>query len=225
MKIFISHSSQDKWVARRLSQDLEALGITTFLDEKDIETGESIDDAIQKHLDECDEILMLLSPAALSSHWVLLEIGGAKALGKRLIPILLHVGPNDLPQPLAKGLARDLNDVEKYYEEVEQRRSGSTPSAAGPRSSPSSRRESQSRRRRTFKVGDVVKIPDRRQPDFRTTKGLNVGWVDDMDIHAGKLATVEEVDDDRTVLLDVDDGEWWWAMDWLQQVLIPSDQT
>jgi TIR domain len=102
MKVFISHSSVDKWVARRISQDLQAMGIETFLDEKDIETGDSFDDSIQEQLRESDELLMLLSPAALQSTWVVMEIGGAKVLGKRLIPILLHVGVNEMPSPLTK---------------------------------------------------------------------------------------------------------------------------
>jgi len=101
MKVFISHSSRDKWVARRISQDLNAMGIETFLDEKDIETGASIDEVIGDHLKDCDDCLMLLSPSALNSHWVLIEIGGAKALGKRLIPVLLHVGANEIPAPLS----------------------------------------------------------------------------------------------------------------------------
>ena len=41
MKIFISHSSYDKWVARQISHRLIEKGHTTFLDEKDIKTGDS----------------------------------------------------------------------------------------------------------------------------------------------------------------------------------------
>ena len=47
MKVFISHSSKDKWAARRISQDLLQMGIESFLDEKDIETGDAIDESIQ----------------------------------------------------------------------------------------------------------------------------------------------------------------------------------
>jgi hypothetical protein len=100
MKVFISHSSRDRWAARRISADLEKLGVDTFLDEKDIETGESIDETISVHLKDCDECLLLLSPASLKSHWVLIEIGGAKALGKRLVP-MLHIGVNDMPSTLS----------------------------------------------------------------------------------------------------------------------------
>ena len=58
VKVFISHSSADKWLARRIARDLEELGTQTFLDEKDIKTGESIDDSIQLHLKESDEVLI-----------------------------------------------------------------------------------------------------------------------------------------------------------------------
>src|ERR1044072_8672601 len=130
MKIFISHSSQDKWVARKISEDLNRIGIETFLDEKDIGTGESIDDAIGQHLLESDELLIIISPASLSSQWVFVEIGGAKALGKRLVPILFHVGANELPPLLSRFLARDLNDIQTYYDEAKNRatntRSGPT---------------------------------------------------------------------------------------------------
>lgn len=217
MKIFISHSTSDKWVARRLSEDLNGLGATTFLDEKDLETGDSIDDGIQQHLADCDEILMLLSPAALASHWVLMEIGGARALGMRLVPILLHVGANDLPQPISKSLARDLNDVEKYYDEVKKRVAGA-PAPSSPRSrrraTSTSGARAASRRRRTFKVGDLVKIPEQPQPRFTTPSG-SVSWKPEMTAHAGKTATVTTVDTDRTVHLDVSPA-WWWAMDWLE---------
>jgi hypothetical protein len=228
VKIFISHSSQDKWIARRVEQDLAALGATTFLDEKDIATGDSIDDSIQDHLKECDEVLMLLSPSALKSHWVLLEVGGAKALGLRLIPILLHVGPNELPAPLGKGLARDLNEIDKYYEEVKQRIAGSDaagpPVRARPRARASTRtpvrvrqRPQRQRRQRRFKKGDKVRIPNQPQPDFLIEDGV-IDWAPGMTQHAGKAAIVTFADTDRTVHLDVDDGVFWWAMDWLEPV-------
>lgn len=258
MKVFISHSSLDQWIARMIARDLEVRGIVTFLDEKDIETGESIDDSIQEHLRTCDEVLMLLSPAALESHWVLVEIGGAKALNKRLIPILVHVGPNELPQPIAKGLARDLNDVEKYFDEVEQRARLSSPvlvaeldstddyegldlgyldlepmyanpDSASDNLEPASEEaqavalateaeaKAAGRVRRTFKAGDIVKIPEQVQREFVTTSGIAIRWTDDMTVHAGKTAVVTRSDRDRTVLLDVDHLKWW-AMDWLEPV-------
>ena len=108
MKIFVSHSSKDKWAARRIAAEVESLGAKVFIDEKDIETGQSIDSAIKKHLTEADDFVLLLSPASLKSEWVLLELGGAMALGKNIVPILMYVGANELPKAITLRLARDI---------------------------------------------------------------------------------------------------------------------
>lgn len=212
MKIFLSHSSQDKWIASRISRELQERGFETFLDAKDIQTGDAIDESIRSHLRDCDEILMLLSPPALASPWVLIEIGGAMALGIRLVPILLHVGANELPQPLGKGLARDLNDIERYYEELSSRAEGEL--APEPLLGRSSKRSLPSPR--DWRAGDRVRIPAVPQPEFVSGAGyVTINWTPEMDEYTGQTATVTEADDDRSVLLDIDDGDHWWAMDWL----------
>lgn len=209
MKVFISHSSRDKWIARRISQDLNSFGVETFLDEKDIESGTPIDDTIGEHLKDCDECILLLSPSALTSHWVLIEIGGAKALGKRLVPILLHVGANEIPAPISKHLARDINEIEKYYDEVRQRLAGKPIKKRFVR-----KRKSIAKPRRIedIKVGDRVQITT-------ASKGKatrkDIEWLDEMDEYARKKAVVIAVESDRCVLLDIDNGEYYWAFEWL----------
>ena len=215
MKVFISHSSRDKWAARRISDDLNKLGVNTFLDEKDIETGESIDESISAHLKECDECLILLSPSSLNSQWVLIEIGGAKALGKRLVPILLHIGVNDMPSPISKHLARDINEIEKYYEEVQSRLAGHVPPTR--RLVTRRARPVPVPRVKSFKAGDRVRLPSFR-PRFVMRGDVSIDWTDDMDEFLGEEAVIVEVDDDRTALLDVDDAENWWAFEWLTKI-------
>ena len=215
MKVFISHSSRDKWAARRISDDINRLGVETFLDEKDIETGEAIDETISVHLKECDECLLLLSPSSLNSHWVLIEIGGAKALGKRLVPILLHIGVNDMPSPIAKHLARDINEIEKYYEEVQNRLAGHLPPPR--RSIPRRTRVVPIPRMKSFKIGDTVRLPKSR-PRSVTRGDYTIAWTEDMDEYLGEEAMVTVVDDDRTVMLDIDGEASWWAFEWLTKV-------
>lgn len=210
MKVFISHSSRDKWIARKISQEIEELGVSTFLDEKNIETGDSIDGAIGAHLKDSDELLMLLSPTSITSPWVLIEIGGAKALGKRLVPILLHVPPNDVPSPLRDYLARDLNDVDKYYDELRARLKGGTPKPSKPRRAARAPVLPMS-----FKKGERIRIA--RKP---SEVGLFPGWNDEMNAFTGHLATVIGPGDtgprgERTLKIDVDGGRWHWLTDWL----------
>lgn len=218
MKVFISHSAVDRWVARRISQDLQALGIETFLDEKDIVTGDSIDSSIQQHLRDSDEVLILLSPTAINSTWVLVELGGAIALDKRVIPILQHVGANEIPNPISKALARDINEIDKYYKEAQERLQKPTKARRSSVKRPTSQRP----RRYTinFKVGEKVKIPDTRQPAVERDPGPSIDWNPSMDTYRGMEATITQVDSDQSVKLDVDGGNFWWAFEWLQHLSV-----
>lgn len=220
MKVFISHSSTDKWIARQIARELETRGIDAFLDEKDIQTGDSIEDAVGAHLAECDELLMLLSPASLSSSWVLIEIGGAKALGKRLVPILHHVGPNELPAPLASGLARDLNDIERYYEEV-RTRSGLSDAEREKSTAADAEASSKSLAAEppSISKGDRVKLPLREPSSTVARDGRDIGWNVYMADLLGAEATVLDIDETSGVVhVDLDHGRWLWLLDWLTPV-------
>lgn len=70
MRIFISHSSKDKTIARWIGVDLANLGYRPWLDEWEIRVGESIPTKISQGLDNCDAVVLLLSPHAVESGWV-----------------------------------------------------------------------------------------------------------------------------------------------------------
>lgn len=212
MKVFISHSSKDKWLARKISEDLSNRDISTFLDEKDIQTGESIDQSVQEHLGECDESLILISPASLQSHWVLIELGGALALKKRIIPILIHVGVNQMPDVIQKRLARDINEIEKYYEEVSRR------STRVQKEEPQRlRRERHEQPKEEFREGDMIRLTSTPQR-IAHRPGMSIDWKPEMNQFCGEAARIIKVDEDRSVLIDIDDGEYWWAFEWLTPI-------
>ncbi|WP_378732750.1 toll/interleukin-1 receptor domain-containing protein [Nocardia brasiliensis] len=68
--VFISHSSQDKQLAVWLSVDLSAAGHVPWLDEWRIRAGDSIPAKIAHGIDECEFLLLLLSPNSVRSGWV-----------------------------------------------------------------------------------------------------------------------------------------------------------
>lgn len=211
MKIFISYSSSDAWIASKVSEEIKKLGIEVFLDRNDIETGDDIDDRVRRNLHEADEILVLVSPGALRSHWVMMEVGAARTLGKRLVPILINVSPNELPQPINRHLARDLNQIDRYYSELRQRSSSSVASTEPlllP--SPTSAREQD----KPLTVGDPVVIAER-PIDTESFPVLS----DDMRLYLGMRAHIVapgwEDQGTKTYRLDVDDGTWYWAERWL----------
>jgi hypothetical protein len=214
VKVFVSHSSVDKWAARQICRELAERDIQSFLDEKDIETGDSIDEAVDRHLAECDEVLVLLSPASLTSSWVLIEMGGARALNKRLVPILLHVGANELPMVISRGLARDINDIDKYFDEVVARRDGGDLEASRGQQLASAGPLVIARR---FVVGDLVRLPLREPSTLTDSDGRVIGWNDGMTAIVGQITSVVSIEPDfaDAVRVAADNGVWVWLMDWL----------
>jgi hypothetical protein len=123
--VFISHSEKDRWVARQVAALIEAQGrrhgVQTFLDEKDIEGGESIANSIRKNIEQCDEFLVLLSRYSIDRPWVLVEIGAAWVLGKRITAIIDKVTPEEMPDIITPYKALDLNNFEEYIQQLIKR--------------------------------------------------------------------------------------------------------
>jgi hypothetical protein len=206
MNIFISHSSKDKWAARRISEDLILLGTKTFLDEKDIETGQSIDASVIKHLNECSDFLIIISPASIKSEWVLIELGGALALRKKIIPILLYVGVNEIPKAINLKLARDINSIQLYYEEVKQAISRKQEKVISKKKEVKQAISHKQEKKviskeeviltYSFKPGDRVFVVPIRPPDIMRQNAL-IDWEPEMDKFLGKEFTIETTAESR----------------------------
>jgi hypothetical protein len=72
-KLFMSHSSLDKWFVNKVADDLKSLGHDVWLDERDIKVGQSIPQAIQKGINEADYVILFLSTNSVFSKWVEVE--------------------------------------------------------------------------------------------------------------------------------------------------------
>lgn len=120
--VFISHSEKDRWIAKQMANLIEEkgkeYGIKTFLYEKHIEGGESISDSIRKNIQECSEFLVLLTRYSIDRPWVLIEIGAAWVLGKRIIAIIDKVTPEEMPDIITPYKAIDLNNFNEYLEQL-----------------------------------------------------------------------------------------------------------
>lgn len=68
--VFISHSSADSAIVRRLAQDLKDLGASVWLDEWEIKVGDSISQSIQTGIAKADFVAVWLSNKSLTSMWV-----------------------------------------------------------------------------------------------------------------------------------------------------------
>jgi hypothetical protein len=98
--------------------------IRTFLDEKDIDGGDSIPEAIKRNLRDCDEFMVLLSRYSIDRPWVLIEIGAAWVLDKRVVAIIDKVTPEEMPDIIAPYKAMDINQFDEFVIQVIQRARG-----------------------------------------------------------------------------------------------------
>jgi hypothetical protein len=90
VEVFISHSSRDRKMAKRLAETLVAHGIPVFYSPRNIIGAQQWQDEILKALQRCDWFVVILSPAAVESMWVRREIAfalNARRLDGRIVPL------------------------------------------------------------------------------------------------------------------------------------------
>jgi TIR domain len=123
--IFISHSSKDRWIARQMAAIIERKakrhGVRTFLDEVDLEGGDRILGTIKANLHACEEFVILLSPQSVTRQWVLVELGGAWTLDKRVMAITYNLTAEKIPDIIDHDKSYDLNDFDRYVAELIRR--------------------------------------------------------------------------------------------------------
>jgi hypothetical protein len=83
-QVFISYSSKNAAVARRLAADLQAQQLNVWLDEHKILVGDSIHRKVEEGITSCDYLVLLVSPQALQSEWVQEELNAIRTREKEL---------------------------------------------------------------------------------------------------------------------------------------------
>lgn len=118
-KIFLSHTSIDKLFVRKLAADLRNNGHTVWIDEAEINIGDSLIGKISEGLDSVDYVAVVFSKASIQSEWVKreLEIASNKEIKeKRIIVLPLIIENVELPRFLEGKLYGDFSDDTKYYD-------------------------------------------------------------------------------------------------------------
>ncbi|MHB1428479.1 MAG: toll/interleukin-1 receptor domain-containing protein [Rhodocyclaceae bacterium] len=70
LKVFLSHSSNDKPFVRDLDRALQAYGIESFLDERDIGIGEDIPHRLFNEIYAATHVCYVISRSSITSEWV-----------------------------------------------------------------------------------------------------------------------------------------------------------
>jgi hypothetical protein len=137
-RIFISHASDDAWVARQIEKHIQACGAETFLDAVHIQHGDNFDDKVIEAAADCTELVVLLTPEANDRRYIWLEIGMFLVARKRVVVVLYRLTAADVatdrrtPAALKGVDAVQIDDIENYFSQLRARvadweaRNGST---------------------------------------------------------------------------------------------------
>jgi len=117
--IFISYSHKDKSYVHKLQETLQNEGFDAWIDDR-IDYGDEWLKVIQKHLDECDAFIVVMSTNSSESDMVQNEVTRAREKKRPIFPLLLE-GDNWLIVQ-AKQFVDVRNKslpTEKFYKRLE----------------------------------------------------------------------------------------------------------
>lgn len=109
--LFISHSSKDKALARRIARRLEQFGQRVWIDESELGLGSALPEQIRRSIEQSAAIAVVVTDNAVASTWVRKEIEFAKAKGIDIFP--MRFVPQ-LSQDLTDYLAADFTNVFEF---------------------------------------------------------------------------------------------------------------
>jgi hypothetical protein len=89
---FISYSRVDSAFVLQLVRDLDKRDIHVWLDQLDIPPGVNWDNEIEKALDQCKSMIVVLSSVSAKSENLKNEVGAALERGKQIVPLVLAKG-------------------------------------------------------------------------------------------------------------------------------------
>lgn len=116
MKIFISHKNEDSVIAKRLDFEFKRHGINTYLDvidEQISNNGKSLTEHIKNAMNECSDIIVVMSEKTRNSQWVPFEVGMS---AQRDMPTVTFLVENVKLHEFLEYWSRlkDYSDVEKF---------------------------------------------------------------------------------------------------------------
>jgi hypothetical protein len=115
--LFLSHSSRDKDLVRQLAEDLSFLQVDTWLDEWELQPGDSLHDVISGAMEKSGYVAVILGYNYADSRWAREELKQALARERRqgqgvVLPFLF--GANEIPAFLEDKVYVDFRS--NYYE-------------------------------------------------------------------------------------------------------------
>jgi len=113
-EVFLAYAEDNRSTAEQIRNSLRRAGFTVWTNRTDIQVGAEFQQVIDRGIEEANNVVYLLSSAAIASPYCQQELEYALALNKRIIPVLVEaIAPEQIP-PDIRGLQYiDLTDNEQ----------------------------------------------------------------------------------------------------------------
>jgi TIR domain len=111
-KLFLSHSSIDKPIAKRMAMELQQHGLEVWLDEWEVRLGDSLIEKIEKGIATSGYLIAILSNNSISSPWVQKELNVAIAreiVERKVFVLPIKIDDCVVPSFLADKLYADAS--------------------------------------------------------------------------------------------------------------------
>lgn len=120
--VFLSHCHSDKPIVRRIAKDLQKYGAVVWIDEAEINVGDSLIQKIREGIDKMEYLAVFLSPESLQSEWVKREVDVAmnqEIEGRRIKVLPILIKNCEIPEFLRGKFFADFRDPAKYDQGLE----------------------------------------------------------------------------------------------------------
>jgi len=152
--IFISYSRRDQEFVFKLANDLEARGGRVWLDQADIRGGTQWRQSIVNGIEQAGAFLLLISPDAMESEYVNIELDIAEEKGKPIFPLIYR--RTTIPENLSRFQFGDFTKG-GYQKNLTDLLAGLSAQGVDFQSAPELSSEEQASRRREL-MGAPVKV-------------------------------------------------------------------
>jgi hypothetical protein len=109
--VFLAYAEEERTVAEQIRNSLRREGFTVWTNTTDIQVGADFQQVINRGIEEADNVVYLLSSAAVKSPWCQHELDYALSLHKRIIPVRVEaMAPDEIPAQVRELQYIDLTD-------------------------------------------------------------------------------------------------------------------
>jgi hypothetical protein len=115
--MFLCHSHLDKPFAKKLARDLSRYGVRVWIDESEIQLGDSLIEKIREGIDRTEFFGAIISHNSVKSEWVKKELDVAmnkEIEGRRVKVLPLLIDKCEIPGFLKGKLYADFTDIKGY---------------------------------------------------------------------------------------------------------------